>query len=73
MDLDPDRDSLQTKYAAAVAEERAYWKKANDATLQPVERVMAYGAWLSAAERAMNLALKLREPLASPPPMNAPT
>lgn len=62
----PDGDSSSAEYAAAVAEERAFWKKANDSTLQPAERAEAYVAWLAAAERAMSLALKLRHP-PSPP------
>jgi hypothetical protein len=66
MPLDPEQDSTQAQYAAAVAEERAFWKRANDPALPPVERVMAYGAWLAAAQRATSLALKLRQPI--PPP-----
>ena len=67
---DLDRDALQAEYAAAVAEEREFLKRANDSTLQPVERVTAYRAWLAAADKAMNLALKLRA--TSPPPTGAP-
>jgi hypothetical protein len=61
---------MQAQYAAAVAEEHAYWNRANDSTLQPVERVIAYGRWLAASELAMLLALKLRHP--DPPPTGAP-
>lgn len=70
MHVDPEHDFTQAQYAAAVAEERAFWKKANDSTLPPVERVMAYGAWLAAAQRATSLALKLRHE--SPAPTGAP-
>lgn len=55
-----DYDSMQAEYAAAVAQERACWARVQDCDLHPVERVKAYGAWLGAAERAMDLALKLR-------------
>jgi len=69
---DAERSSLQTQYAAAVAEERAFWQKVHDVSLHPVERLKAYAAWLAAAKRASSLALKLHPPPPNAPPAGAP-
>ncbi|HEX9718917.1 MAG TPA: hypothetical protein VGA59_04230 [Ramlibacter sp.] len=60
--MSTDRDSyksLQAEYTAAVAQERAEWKVASDASLGAVERVLAYARWLAAAERVKALSIRL--------------
>ena len=52
-------ESLQAEYEAAVLQQRAEWKLANDDKLGPVERVVAYARWLAATERIKELSAKL--------------
>ena len=52
-------ESLQAEYEAAVLQQRAEWKLANDDNLGPVERVVAYARWLAASERIKELSVKL--------------
>jgi len=60
MGTHPDSfESLQAEHEAAVLQQRAEWKLANDDSLGPVERVVAYARWLAATERIKVLSVKL--------------